>query len=138
MSLWDTLVVSTPAETPDLRERIRVTTGKFSRCLVKLTSPKVSLRHRATLPRWISPNLLVELEDEDKSENDPPPPTQQFRRSSQRISKVAGCEKAEVKKHQKVSSAFYSGNVLQQARTYLSIEFIIRVCSDYILILSLS
>lgn len=73
VSLWDTLVVSAPADAADLRDRVRDLTGQFSRCLVGVVSPQVSLHRRVTFPDWISPTLLLGREaEQSKAENDSP------------------------------------------------------------------
>ncbi|VDM33172.1 unnamed protein product [Hydatigera taeniaeformis] len=72
VSLWDTLVVSAPADAADLRDRIRSLTGQFSKCLV-VVSPQISLYRRVTFPDWISPTILLGREvEQSEAGNDPP------------------------------------------------------------------
>ncbi|KAL5110149.1 hypothetical protein TcWFU_003777 [Taenia crassiceps] len=84
VSLWDTLVVSAPANAADLRDRIRDLTGQFSRCLADVVSPRVSLRRRITFPDWISPTLLLGREAEQSEEQNNQPQGSTKRSSSAR------------------------------------------------------
>ncbi|KAL5966905.1 Telomere-associated protein RIF1 [Taenia solium] len=89
VSLWDTLVVSAPADAADLRDRIRDLTRQFSRCLVGVVSPQVSLHRRLTFPDWISPTLLSGWEAEQSEAGDDPPQSAKESSSAQRSCKVS-------------------------------------------------
>ncbi|VDK33521.1 unnamed protein product [Taenia asiatica] len=90
VSLWDTLVVSAPADPADLRDRIRDLTRQFSKCLAGVVSPQVSLHRRLTFPDWISPTLLSGREvEQSEAGNDPPQSSVKESSSAQRSCKVS-------------------------------------------------